>query len=1573
MGEDEVRIPIRIAVDKQDLTELKADIQRTFDDVQRYEKSFSTRKQPFKLVDVNETKAEIDRVTAEIAKLQSQFTATAKSTPMSRWKDIFHQISDEIKVSKNEYKELLSEQGRLGANSRAHKKDLEEIASIEERILESTEKYADAKSKIDTSKRGSKTELKNLENQYKQEQRALKDSLATAKTKEAASRASVEQSKIEVASLRSARSEHENTIAKLRVQAKQIGTLAKSESYVHQEEQRRIDALREINAELLKQQEYLEGLQNQMEHQFYADQKRTGQESGSISKHDKAIAAQEEKARREELEQAKIRERVLREEQQIRRALAAEAIKLQDKQTAQLIASKNKEISAIKQSAAQYYYKLRAIKMLGFAVNNVTSVLNKFGKTSVNVATKALKAYTKLLPGVSLLQKRLSKAATSQKKFATETKKLNGSSKQFNFTLKDLIKNVLKYGIGIRSLFVLFNKLRSAMMFGFENMAKQFDSVNTALSSLLTSFTMMKNAIATAVQPLTNVLAPILEKLSALFADLTYKVASFIAALTGKSTVFKAVRVQQDYAESLDKTAKNAKKAKQELSGLDKLNVINSDKDNGDDSAGNFFEEVPIDSTMADWAKKFKDFLNRLLAPIKAAWEKMKSYVLGSWEFMCDKLKSLWGAVAETFWRVWEEEATQKIFENIFRIVGDIMRIVGTLAGKIEEAWRANDNGYRILSSLRDIIGDIVQHVADATYATLLWAQQLDLVPLFTAIADVLQNQIVPAVDNVLDLLLYLYKEVVLPLAKYVIENILPVLTRAFGNIAETIGNIAENIQKALEKGDTGKKIVEKVESIAQKVADAFERITEKTRDWSKDLNFENFFNSVDNFLEKIQPAIDFVISTVEKFWTDVILPFWKYLVEDGGPKLLDLLSQIFGQYDENTGLGVDWEHLTTVMNEFMDALEPFLEKSWETLLKIIEDLGAKFDEFVNSGTLDTIVDKFSEWVENADPEELAHKIETFAVVLVELIAAFNLISQVIVPIITNFMTFKNFFVQNAMATNVAKLTEEVAKLTGTATGEGGTGLSGLSTILGKVTGEAETFSMVLPDMVKVFQGSSPLAGGLTAITGLLTALLGGFKMMEEGFSLAGEAAVVFGGVLTTIGLILAGVAAWPAVIVGAIVVFIANLGAFGDDLLNWVVTTAGEITEKIGEFFHNLGFYVGALIHEALEALFNLLKEGLEYISKPENWLEFGLNILKGILAIFLLPFRLLEWIGTAIANLLSGFIEGLCTGFDMHSPSKVMEPYGENILKGILEGILSVISSIGSWITSKIVDPIKKKFSEGFNSENFQKFGDAAMKGLKTGISKVSEVISKASQAVSDIKKKFSDGLKSNSLVSIGTNLINGLKSGLTSALSSALSTVSEICGKITSKAKQAFQIHSPSKVFENIGEMLDAGLIEGVENGVDDVDESFEDIIPSTKILDSFYDRFIEMITALTSNVTTMFDEMFLHIEESMKNLETMMAMSNLYNSLDKIPDMKLPAIASGQTLPANKEFKQSSTELDLSKLPGIIKNAVIEAITDTADLQTDDGDTIIEIDGREIFRVVRNENSQYKKQHGASAFA
>lgn len=195
------------------------------------------------------------------------------------------------------------------------------------------------------------------------------------------------------------------------------------------------------------------------------------------------------------------------------------------------------------------------------------------------------------------------------------------------------IGKMLKYLFGIRSLYTLFNKMRSALVDGFKNLVQYSSETNNAISSVMSALTQLKNSFATAFAPIVTTVAPYLVKFINLISECVTRVGMFIAALTGKNTFTKAVAVQEDYAASLNKSSKNTKKAtkaaKNYLSPLDEIERYESNKDTSTPSSGKYtgpspsdmFQEVPIESSIKGVADKIKNLIK------SEDWEGLGAYV----------------------------------------------------------------------------------------------------------------------------------------------------------------------------------------------------------------------------------------------------------------------------------------------------------------------------------------------------------------------------------------------------------------------------------------------------------------------------------------------------------------------------------------------------------------------------------------------------------------------------------------------------------------------------------------------------------------------------------------------------------------------------------------------------------------------------------------------------------------------------------------------------------------------------------------------------------------------------------
>lgn len=303
-----------------------------------------------------------------------------------------------------------------------------------------------------------------------------------------------------------------------------------------------------------------------------------------------------------------------------------------------------KELNELNQQAKEYKSNL-----LSPEIEETTTSLNRMGESLGRLSQKLMasgiadlkRTINSIAKSVDRLMKKLLRLSGSAivsgvKKLSNGIFSIHKSANKSTMTIGKMLKTILKYSVGVRSLYVLFNRLRSAIVSGFRNLA-QYDpsgKVNQSISSLKSSLTQLKNSFATAFAPILTTVAPILTRFINLISEAVTRVGMLIAALTGQKTFTKAIGVQEDYAASLDKTADSANNAAKAIKGylspLDEITRYESNKsDSGSGSGGGYtgpsasdmFEEVPIESSLKGIADKIKKLIK------EEDWEGLGSYM----------------------------------------------------------------------------------------------------------------------------------------------------------------------------------------------------------------------------------------------------------------------------------------------------------------------------------------------------------------------------------------------------------------------------------------------------------------------------------------------------------------------------------------------------------------------------------------------------------------------------------------------------------------------------------------------------------------------------------------------------------------------------------------------------------------------------------------------------------------------------------------------------------------------------------------------------------------------------------
>lgn len=145
-------------------------------------------------------------------------------------------------------------------------------------------------------------------------------------------------------------------------------------------------------------------------------------------------------------------------------------------------------------------------------------------------------------------------------------KSASNATDNFGQVLKNGVKKLFAYGLGIASLTALFSKMRSAISSGIQAMAKMnngMNQTNTMMTQLTSSLNLLKGALATAFVPILTTVSPILSSFMQQLANVITFIGMMIAKLTGAKSYMKATFKSTDYASSSGGGGSKGKTAQQ--------------------------------------------------------------------------------------------------------------------------------------------------------------------------------------------------------------------------------------------------------------------------------------------------------------------------------------------------------------------------------------------------------------------------------------------------------------------------------------------------------------------------------------------------------------------------------------------------------------------------------------------------------------------------------------------------------------------------------------------------------------------------------------------------------------------------------------------------------------------------------------------------------------------------------------------------------------------------------------------------------------------------------------------------
>lgn len=216
------------------------------------------------------------------------------------------------------------------------------------------------------------------------------------------------------------------------------------------------------------------------------------------------------------------------------------------------------------------------------------------------------------------------------------------------------------------------------------------------------------------------------------------------------------------------------------------------------------------------------------------------------------------------------------------------------------------------------------------------------------------------------------------------------------------------------------------------------------------------------------------------------------------------------------------------------------------------------------------------------------------------------------------------------------------------------------------------------------------------------------------------------------------------------------------------------------------------------------------------------GLSAVTGILALgFMEAYKNDEEFKNSIKELVGALGE----------LAKSLMEIAKTVLKDLVEGLKTIASSDAVKTVLKVVASALSSIAKAIASIPPDDLAMIISFFVSLKLLKANPILLVASAIVLLISylKQLADSGKNlpQELLTMGHNMMTGLFNGIQQGAKKVIDYIKQLGQNIISAFKQVLQIHSPSKVFYNAGEMITLGLAEGIEDSSDVVQNAMDNL--------------------------------------------------------------------------------------------------------------------------------------------------
>nr|DAG53401.1 MAG TPA: minor tail protein [Caudoviricetes sp.] len=359
-------------------------------------------------------------------------------------------------------------------------------------------------------------------------------------------------------------------------------------------------------------------------------------------------------------------------------------------------------------------------------------------------------------------------------------------------------------------------------------------------------------------------------------------------------------------------------------------------------------------------AEKLAKLLKKLWKPFQDAWKKEGKNTINAANIALSGIAKLAKSVGRSLVEVWTNGTGTTMLTTMLRIAQNVLKTIGNIASGFADAWNKNNVGTQIIQNIANALQVVLSFIERIAKDTADWAANLDFYPLLESISN-LTATFAPILESIGNVLEWIYKNIVLPMLKWVIEVGLPTVINLVSKVATFLAD-HQPIVEAFGAALIGAFAAAKIAGLAARVIKSVSGIAAAAKGLIALMTGTGgIMGGIKAIATAIGPAGIFVIAVTACIAIGVLLyKNWDKIKEMAG-KVWDWISNKTRRFVEDIGNKLRGlaTKMTTIWGNIKTSAHQKWNAIWSTVSGFVESIkNAIVDKFTSAKN--TVVNVFN-------------------------------------------------------------------------------------------------------------------------------------------------------------------------------------------------------------------------------------------------------------------------------------------------------------------------------------------------------------------------------------------------------------------------------------------------------------------------------------------------------------------------------------------------------------------------------------------------------------------------------------